>query len=129
MRPALSHQSDIDRELLVSGGEFTRAVQRIDQPILRRRRRDATARDFLLCDDGDGGGRLAQPGDDDRLRGGIGHRHRGGILLTLHVEAPRAHGEDRLACPQREPRGEFQKIVVGHRAVIQAGRSPRNAHT
>ncbi len=103
------HQADIHRKLVVAGRELPGSIQRVHQPVLRCRCGDTAGGNFFLGNHRHIGAGMAQALHDDRLSLMIRLRHRRFILLALHVEATRAHGQDRFAGLEGKASGEGEQ--------------------
>ncbi len=91
-----AHQPDVHREMRTAGGEIARAVQRIDQPVLFRRRRGDTGLHLLLGDDGDVGAASRRPSTISASATWSRRCHWAAVGLAAHREAGGADGHDRL---------------------------------
>ena len=124
---AIAHQADVDGELIIAGSKFTRAVERVDQPVLLGRLSDAARRRFLLGDHRNAWRRITKARDDDRLRGVICLGHRRAVLLADNVEATPANGENGDAGIECQRGGKFDQRIVVHASLIPVARRGGNA--
>ena len=122
-RLAVPDQADVDSELVAPGGELTRAVQRVDQPVFRPGTLGDPGGRFFLGNHRNARRCRAQAGGDQQLRLVVRLGDRGAVLLVQRFEAALAHSQNDRTSAAREVGGEGEEGGVIHLTCLDAPRA------